>query len=77
MIVMKRGAGCGGRGGADNERHVTRTAKSCGPDARYAGVKFLRSSRGSGATVAREHRLTGEHDISRQTIAQGMSDCFR
>src|SRR5207245_3078874 len=28
----ERGTGSGGRGGADNERRVTRTAKSCGPD---------------------------------------------
>ena len=32
MIVTIVGMGCGGHGGADNERHVTRTAKSCGPD---------------------------------------------
>ena len=28
-----RGAGCGGRGSADNERRLRRTAKTCGPDA--------------------------------------------
>src|SRR3981081_2860653 len=28
-----RGMGCGGRGYADNERRVMRTAKTCGPDA--------------------------------------------
>ena len=31
-IVTKRAVGCGGRGCADDERHVRRTAKSCGPD---------------------------------------------
>src|ERR1700730_2217740 len=28
-----REAGCGGRGCADNERRLRRTAKTCGPDA--------------------------------------------
>jgi hypothetical protein len=49
-----------------------RTAKSCGPDAPMAGVKFLRSSRFLGATVTSKPGLTGESTkISRKTIAQG------
>jgi hypothetical protein len=62
-------AGSGGRGCAFDERRVTRTAKSCGPDAPMAGVKFLRSSRFLGATVTSKlwsHR--GEHGISRKPL---------
>src|ERR1700733_1359608 len=44
-IVTDVGAGSGGRGCAFDERRVKRTAKSCGPDAPMAGVKFASSSR--------------------------------
>jgi hypothetical protein len=40
-----------------------RTAKSCGPDAPMAGVKFLRSSRFPGATVTNKPwSRRGEHE---------------
>src|SRR5437764_1221076 len=71
------GAGCGGRfcSGAQartNERK--RTAKSCGP-----GAATLASSLRSDlqVTVAKEPAHRGEHEVSRKTIAQGMSECFR
>jgi hypothetical protein len=40
-----------------------RTAKSCGPDAPMAGVKFLGSSRFLGATVTNKPGLAGESTI--------------
>jgi hypothetical protein len=48
-----------------------RTAKSCGPDAPVAGVKFLRSTLlgDDGGKKARSRR--GEHEISRKTICAG------
>src|SRR5216110_2145160 len=71
------GAGCGGRfcSGAQartNERK--RTAKSCGP-----GAATLASSLRSDlqVTVEKEPAHRGEHEVSRKTIAQGMSECFR
>jgi hypothetical protein len=77
-IATDVGAGSGGRRCAFDEQRVTRTAKSCGPDAPMAGVKSLRSSRFLGATVTNKlwsHR--GEHEISRKAIAQGRPECFR
>src|SRR3984885_13176528 len=71
-------AGSGGRGCAFDERRVTRTAKSCGPDAPMAGVKFAMMFCITRATVTSKlwsHR--GEHEISCKTIAQGRPDCFR
>src|ERR1700733_11334220 len=67
--------GCGGRRCAFDERRVTRTAKSCGPDtptlvSSCAG--FIRA-----ATVARKPGHRGEREISRKTIAQGRPDCLR
>jgi hypothetical protein len=59
-IVTDVGAGSGGRGCAFDEQRVKRTAKSCGPDAPVAGVKFLRSSRFLGATVANKPGLAEE-----------------
>ena len=56
---------------AKDDRKRSRTAKSCGPDAPMAGVKFLGSSRFLGMTVTNKlwsHR--GEHEISCKTIAQ-------
>jgi hypothetical protein len=60
-------AGSGGRGCAFDERRVMRTAKSCGPDAPMAGVKFAMMFCITRATVTSKlwsHR--GEHDISRK-----------
>ena len=59
MIATNVGRVAVDAGSADSERLRERTAKSCGPDARYAGVKF-RGNNFSGATVARELRLAGE-----------------
>jgi hypothetical protein len=39
---------------------VTRTAKSCGPDAPMAGVKFSRGSRFLRMTVTNKPGLAGE-----------------
>ena len=59
-IVTDVGAGSGGRGSAFDEQRMKRTAKSCGPDAPMAGVKFLGSSRFLGATVTSKPGLAGE-----------------
>ena len=63
---------------AKDDRRRSRTAKSCGPDAPMAGVKFARSSRFLRATVTSKlWSRRGEHGISCKTIAQGRPDCFR
>ena len=62
-IVNDVEAGSGGRGCAFDERRVMRTAKSCGPDAPVAGVKFAGSSRFLRATVTSKPGLTGESTI--------------
>ena len=62
---------------ARDERHSLRTAKSCGPDARNAGVKSSRGQRLSGAMVARGSDSPGRARISRQAIAQGRPECSR
>src|SRR5674476_1195511 len=62
-----RGAGCGGRGGADNERRVMRTAKSCGPDAPTLASSSWEASF-SGMTVANKPGHWGERDISRKPL---------
>ena len=56
-----------------DERREMRTAKSCGPDAPDAGVKFLRSKllRDDGGKRARS---PGRSRISRKTIARGRPD---
>ena len=63
-----------------------RTAKACGPDASLVGVKSCggakarpgRSAGFRGATEATKAGiLRGERVISRQAIAQGMSDVLR
>ena len=70
-----------GRVAVDAEVPVTkvlkRTAKTCGPDARYAGVKFRGNKllRSDGGKRASAHR--GERVINRKAIAQGMSDVLR
>jgi hypothetical protein len=48
---------------ANDERKRSRTAKSCGPDAPMAGVKFARSSRFLRATVTNKLGLAGESAI--------------
>src|SRR3954447_23726985 len=77
MIATNVGRGAVDAGSADSERPRERTAKTCGPDARYAGVKFRGNKLlgSDGGKRASAHR--GERVISRKAIAQGMSDCLR
>jgi hypothetical protein len=72
-IVTKRGAGCDGRGGFKRRMKPWRTAKSCGPDTPTLVSSLLDDQQ---ATVAKEPGHRGEHEISRNTIAQGVPDCF-
>src|SRR5438552_6346364 len=51
-----------------------RTAKSCGPGAAMLALSLWSNSQ---VTVAKKPAHRGERDISRKTIAQGMSECFR
>src|ERR1700731_965255 len=69
-----RGTGCGGRIGAFDEQRRMRTVKSCGPDA-----PTLASSGRSNPpmTVTKKPGHRGEYEISRKTIARGMSGVFR
>jgi hypothetical protein len=54
---------------AKDDRKRSRTAKSCGPDAPMAGVKFARSPRFLGATVTNKlWSRRGEHGISRKPL---------
>jgi hypothetical protein len=55
----------------------SRTAKSCGPDARMLASSpwEANGSRGRWCQEAPIHQ--GERDIGRKTIAQGRPDCFR
>ena len=62
---------------ARDERHSSRTAKSCGPDARNAGVKSSRGQRLSGAMVSKGSDSPGRARISRRAIAQGRPECSR
>src|SRR3954452_16787306 len=77
MIATNVGRVAVDAGSADSERLRERTAKTCGPDARYAGVKFRGNKllRSDGGKRASAHR--GERVISRKAIAQGMSGCLR
>ena len=74
-IVTNVGTGCGGRSGVARafcagRTTLTRTAKSCGPDAPMLAFK----SRGvfCATTVTTKPGHRGEHEVSRKTIAQGM-----
>jgi len=69
-----RGAGCGGRGCADNERRMTRTAKSCGPDT-STPVSSSREASFLGATVTRKPDHRGELEAAVKTIACGNVGC--
>ena len=53
-----------------DERHVMRTAKSCGPDAPTLASKLVRGI--SLATVATKPGHRGEREVSRKTIARGV-----
>ena len=76
-IVTKRGAGCGGRGRADNERHdrVRRSRVVLTPGLLASSPGEANASRGRWWQEAPIHQ--GEHDISRKAIAQGRPECFR
>ena len=68
------GAGCDGREGNARRARPVRTAKSCGPDLPTLGSSLpvmIGKRRWLKSPV---HR--GEREISRKTIAQGMSDRF-
>jgi hypothetical protein len=65
---------------------LKRTVKSCGPDVSVVGVKSAegKSARpGADEPAIRRRRrqespiLRGEREVSRKTIAQGMSDSLR
>jgi hypothetical protein len=56
-----------------DEQRVTRTAKSCGPDASTLAFKLAGSIPSMTVTTKPDHR--GDHVISRNTIARGMPDC--
>jgi hypothetical protein len=58
----QRGAGCGGRGSARRRTALTRTEKSCGPDA-STPASSLRS--GAQATVTNKPDHRGEHEGNR------------
>ena len=53
-----------------DEQRVTRTAKSCGPDASTLAFKLAGSIPPMTVTTKPDHR--GDHVISRNTIARGM-----
>ncbi len=65
----ERGAGCGGRGSARDERGLLRRAKSCGSDAPIVGVKSVRRSADDGV---KKRGQRGEREVGRKTIARGM-----
>ena len=64
-----RGAGCGGRGSARDERGLPRTAKSCGSDAPTPASSLREEAQ---ATVSNKRGHRGEHEARRKTIARGM-----
>jgi hypothetical protein len=53
-------------------RSISRTAKSCGPDASTLAFKSAGSIPLATVTTKPDHR--GDHVISRNTIARGMPD---
>jgi hypothetical protein len=55
---------------ASDERLMSRTAKSCGPDAPMLASSFREASF-SGVKVARKPGHLGEREVSRKTTAQG------
>ena len=63
-----RGAGCGGRGCADNERCLMRTEKSCGPDTPTLVSSSAMKERGM--TVAKTPGAPGRARISRKTAGE-------
>src|SRR5665213_623426 len=75
-IVTKRGAGCDGRGSADNERRqrVRRSRVVLTPRRWRQVPGRLTLLGGDGGKRARS---PGRARISRQTIAQGRPECLR
>jgi hypothetical protein len=66
-------AGCGGRGSGARRAALTRTAKSCGPDAPTLASTGDDASHHAGmVTTSPVHQ--GEHEGNRKTIAQGRPD---
>src|SRR5258705_8778317 len=71
----ERAVRCDGREWRDRRTRLTRTAKSCGPDAAVLAsscARFIPCA----ATVAKEP-FTGEHEVSRKAVAQGRPECSR
>ena len=58
---------------APKTKALTRTAKSCGPDAPTLASSLAGSI--PQATVANKPGHRGEHEVSRKTIARGMPGC--
>ena len=54
---------------------LVRTAKSCGPDSLWVGVKFALRRAGDGDKANPDRR--GEHEATVKTIAQGRPECLR
>ena len=72
----ERAVRCDGRGWRAGRTRLMRTVKSCGPDARGAGIKSRRSESFSGRRWQKS-RSPGRARISRKAIAQGRPGCFR
>ena len=72
-IVTDAGRDAMDADGAEDEGAVTRTAKSCGPDAPMLASSLRTSASDGGKKAGRR----GERGISRKTIARGMPDDFR
>jgi hypothetical protein len=73
-IVTKREAGCDGCVDCARRAQPMRTAKSRGPDAPTLASSWRKMN--PPATEANKPGTPGRAHISRQTIAQGMPDCF-
>ncbi len=72
-----RGAGCGGRCGARDERGLLAYGQVVSFWRPNAGVKSARRSAGDGVKQAWSPGRAGEREVSRKTIARGMPGDFR
>ena len=71
----ERAVGCGGRGGALDETRLSRTVKSCGPDAPMLASSWREVILANDGGNKAGHR--GKREVSRKPIAQGKPECFR
>jgi hypothetical protein len=74
--VTDVGTGCGGRVDVARRAAWMRTAKSCGPDARIAGVKCSRGQRLPGAMVARGSDSPGRARYTSSSHCAGKAGVF-